>query len=357
MKKLRTGYTTGTCAAAAARAAILCMSGIRPDAVPVLLPRGDRITIPVKSCRRAGEGAICSVIKDGGDDPDVTHGAEIVVEVSPGGGAGEIAITGGEGVGTVTKPGLGLDVGGPAINPTPRRMIRENLREAGGDVLARTGVMVTVSVPAGGSLAPKTDNPRLGILGGISILGTSGIVIPFSTASFAAAIRQNLDVAVAMGDDTVVLTTGGRSEDFARKIIGLPDHCFVQMGDFAGYAIQQCGRKGIKKAYVAGFVGKLSKMAAGAGQTHVKGSKVDMGFLADVAAGCGASRDIVARIREANTARHVLEILSPGGAPGFFGKICGMVQDRMTGRAPDMEIRVVMFDFDGSVLARAPGGS
>ena len=313
-KNLRTGYTTGTCAAAAARAALMYMlGGERVDSVDVLLPRGDHLRVTIKSCGAAQDGIICSVIKDGGDDPDVTHGAEIVVELSQDGKTGEIIIEGGEGVGTVTKPGLGLEVGGPAINPVPRRMIRENLREVAGDLLDKGGLRVTISVPAGRELAPKTDNPRLGILGGISILGTSGIVIPYSTASFAAAIRQNLDVALAMGDDTVVLTTGGRSEDFARNIICLPDHCFVQMGDFSGYAIQQCGKKNLKKAYVVGFVGKLAKMATGVAQTHVKGSKVDMEFLAGIAKECGASQDTIQKIRRANTARHVMEIVLEDG--------------------------------------------
>ena len=140
-------------------------------------------------------------------------------------------------------------------------MIIENLREVGERILLKKGIQVVISVPKGRELGPKTDNPRIGIQNGISILGTSGIVIPFSTASYAASIRQNLDVAIAMGNDTVVLTTGGRSEDFAKKIIDLPDHCFVQMGDFSGYTIQQCGKKNIKKTYVVGFIGKLAKMA------------------------------------------------------------------------------------------------
>ena len=355
MKGLRTGYTTGTCAAAAARAALMFMSGGgKADSVEVLLPRGDHLRVAIKSCKAAGDGVICSVIKDGGDDPDVTHGAEIVVELSRDGGAGEIIIEGGEGIGTVTKPGLGLEVGGPAINPVPRRMIQENLREADGGILDEGGLRVTISVPAGQTLGPKTDNPRLGILGGISILGTSGIVIPYSTASFAAAIRQNLDVAVAMGDDTAVLTTGGRSEDFARSIICLPDHCFVQMGDFSGYTIQQCGKKNLKKAYVVGFVGKLAKMAAGVAQTHVKGSKVDMGFLAGVAGECGAGQDTIQKIRRANTARHVMEIVSEDDVPGFFDRICGLVRSHMRARAGNVDVEVIMFDFEGGVLGRAP---
>ena len=351
--KMRTGYTTGTCAAAGARAALEMIQGNRIERVQVLLPRGDHIGIPVKSCRAAHGGAVCTITKDGGDDPDVTHGADIVVEVSRLGRAGQVSIEGGEGVGVVTKPGLGLEVGGPAINPTPRRMIQENLAEVESGILESDGLRVVVSVPAGRELAPKTDNPRLGIRGGISILGTSGIVIPFSTASFAASIRQSVDVISAMGEDTAVLTTGGRSEAFAREVWGLPDHCFVQMGDFSGYAVKECGRKGLRRVCVAGFVGKLAKMAAGVSQTHVKGSKVDTGMLAEVAAGSGAAPDAAARIRTANTARHVMDIVLECGIQGFFDMLCAMTKQNMAGRAPGVDVEVVMFGFDGSVLGRA----
>ena len=352
--KMRTGYTTGTCAAAGARAALELMGGNRIERVPVLLPRGDHLEVPVKACRMTDDGAVCTITKDGGDDPDVTHGADIVVQVSICGKAGDVSIEGGDGVGVVTKPGLGLEIGGPAINPTPRRMIRENLAEVESDILASGGLRVVVSVPAGRDLAPKTDNPRLGIRGGISILGTSGIVVPFSTASFAASIRQSLNVIVAMGDDTAVLTTGGRSEDFAREMMNLPDHCFVQMGDFSGYAVRQCQKNGLRRICVVGFVGKLAKMAAGVSQTHVKGSKVDTGMLSEVAVECGADPEAAGRIRAANTARHVMEMVSADDAiRGFFDRICGMVRDNMAARAPDAEVDVVMFGFDGSVLGRA----
>ena len=228
------------------------------------------------------------VIKDGGDDPDVTHGAEIIVELTLTDNIGIIEIDGGDGVGRVTKPGQGLDIGSAAINPTPKKMILENVQEVGGEILKQNGIKIIVSVPKGKEIATKTDNPRIGIMNGISILGTSGIVIPYSTASFAAAIRQQIDVVRSMNDDIVFLTTGGRSEDFARKIIELPDHSFIQMGDFSGYTIQQCAKKGLKKAYVAGFIGKLAKMAAGVKQTHVKGSKVNMKFLSEIAKRCNA---------------------------------------------------------------------
>lgn len=354
MVKLRTGYTTGTCAAGAARAALLAMTGHIPKNIPVRLPRGDTIDIPVQECSLTDGGAVCSVIKDGGDDPDVTHGASIVVELFRTEKAGDIIIEGGEGVGVVTKPGLGLEVGGPAINPVPCNMIRNNILEVCSDIMEESGMRVVVSVPSGKDLAPKTDNPRLGILGGISILGTSGIVVPFSTASFAASIRQSIDVIVAMDDDTVVLTTGGRSEAFAQNVISLPDHCFVQVGDFSGYAVRQCSKKGIRRMHVAGFVGKLAKMAAGVEQTHVKGSKVDMSMLSGVAEHCGADASLVRDIRKANTARQVLEMVSNGKVAGFCDHICGMVRQQMEERAGDMDLDVIMFDFDGAVVGRAP---
>ena len=289
-EKLRTGYTTGTSATAAAKAALLAiMEQKKIEQVDVKLPKGNFVKIPIHLCEFEKNKARCSVIKDGGDDPDVTHGAEIIVDLMFTNQTNEIQIDGGEGVGIVTKPGLGLEINKPAINPVPKKMIDENIRNVGEEVLLEKGIRVIISVPKGKELGPKTDNPRIGIMNGISILGTSGIVIPFSTASYAASIRQNLDVSIAMGNDIVVLTTGGRSEDFAKKIVNLPEHCFVQMGDFSGYTIQQCAKKNIKRAYVVGFIGKLAKMAAGVKQTHVKGSKVDMNFLAEIARNCGAS--------------------------------------------------------------------
>lgn len=354
MAKLRTGYTTGTCAAAGAKAALMLLNNIQISTVSVRLPRGDYIGIPIESCNLTESGAICTIIKDGGDDPDVTHGTQIVTEISLGDTPDMITIHGGVGVGVVTKPGLGLEIGGPAINPVPKRMIRENLREVKTDTIQKTGLVVTVSVPNGMQLGPKTDNPRLGIVGGISILGTSGIVIPFSTASFAASIRQNLDVAIAMKSDTVVLTTGSRSEEYAKKLVELPEHCYVQIGDFSGYAVQQCGKKGIKRAYVVGFVGKLAKMAAGVSQTHVKGSKVDMKLLSGIAQECGAPDSIIYDIQKANTARHVMEIIQKNNISNFFDRICHLVHEHMQSRAGGTPVYVVMFDFEGLVIGNAP---
>jgi len=352
--KLKTGYTTGSSATAASKAALLSVINQQKiENVDILLPKRSFIQIPIHSCEFTTNNAKCSVIKNGGDDPDVTHGAEIIVELEITDKTNEIEIDGGEGVGIVTKPGLGLEINKPAINPVPKKMIAENLREVGKEILLKKGIRVVISVPKGRELGPKTDNPRLGITNGISILGTSGIVIPFSTASYAASIRQNLDVAIAMGNDTVVLTTGGRSEDFAKKMIDLPEHCFVQMGDFSGYTIQQCGRKDIKKAYVVGFIGKLAKMAAGVKQTHVKGSKVDMKFLSELAKRCNAEDSLIQDIKKANTARHVSEIIQENKIEGFFDLICSETYQQMRKHSEEkVAIDVILFGFDGNILAR-----
>ena len=218
--KLRTVFTTGTSATAASIACLLSIINQKNiKQVEVTLPKGKLMQIPIEFCQFSKKNSKCVVVKDGGDDPDVTHGAEIVAELTLTKKIGKIEIEGGKGVGIVTKPGLGLELNQPAINPTPKKMIRENLVKFGEVVLKKNGLKVVISVPKGEEIGPKTDNPRLGILKGISILGTSGIVVPFSTASYAASIRQNLDVARAMGDDIVVLTTGGRSEDFANHYI------------------------------------------------------------------------------------------------------------------------------------------
>ena len=354
-KKLRTGFTTGTCATAASKAGILSIiNQKKSEAVDVTLPKGSSLTIKIEKCEFSNNSAKCSVIKDGGDDPDVTHGAEIVVDVILTTKVNQIEITGGKGVGTVTKPGLGLEINKHAINPTPKKMIIENISSIAEKILKENGIKVTISVPKGEELATKTDNPRLGIIGGISILGTSGIVIPFSTASFAASIRQNLDVSIAMGDYTVVLTTGGRSEEYAKKIIDLPEHCFVQMGDFAGYTIEQCKKKEIKKAYVIGFIGKLTKIASGVKQTHVKGSKVNTNFLSEIAKKCNADEKIIQSIIKANSARHVQEIILENKIEGFFDMISQEAYNQMRKHSDEkVTLEIILFNFDGTILGKS----
>src|SRR5918998_5870872 len=252
---LRTGYTTGTTATAATKGALFALITGKPvDYVTVSLPKGRTASLKIAWTRREFDGGVsCAAIKDGGDDPDATHGAEICSTVSFGERPNEINIDAGKGVGRVTKPGLGLEIGSAAINPVPMKMMEQAVREVAKDQLESQGIKIMISVPNGEEIAKKTDNPRLGILGGISILGTTGIVFPYSTASFAAAIRQSLDVAISLGTDIVVLTTGGRSEDFIKKVYNyLPDYAFIQMGDFSGYTIKQCTNRSIKKIIIAG---------------------------------------------------------------------------------------------------------
>lgn len=359
--KLRTGYTTGTSAAAATKAALLALIyGRTVDTVVVSLPKEKQATIKVAWTRIEGRDSTTSaVIKYAGDDPDITDGAEICSTVSFSDEKDKILIDGGKGVGRITKPGLGLEIGKAAINPIPIKMIEQSVQEVLANVpyLKKHGISVIISVPKGEELAKKTDNPRLGILGGISILGTTGIVLPYSTASFAASIRQSLDVSLASGTYTVVLTTGGRSEDFAKSILGksLPDHSFIQIGDFAGYAIKQCSNKKIHKAIIAGFIGKLTKMAMGIKQTHVRGSHVNMDFMAKIAAECKSSESVIQEIRGANTARHVSEIIKNNNVNGFFDLICRRVYEQMYEHSKrELEIKVIMFEFDGSVCGQYP---
>jgi cobalt-precorrin-5B (C1)-methyltransferase len=354
---LKTGYTTGTSATAATKAALSALiTGRTVDSITVSLPKGESVKLKVAWTKIEGSNSYTSaVVKNAGDDPDITHGAEICSTVSFINLADKIIIDGDKGVGRVTKPGLGLEIGKAAINPTPIKMIEQAVREVASEQLKDHGVRVAISVPNGEELAKKTDNPRLGIIGGISILGTTGIVLPYSTASFAASIRQSLDVAVAMNTDIVVLTTGGRSEDFAKELFGksLPDHSFIQMGDFAGYAIKQCVNKKIHKAIIAAFVGKLTKMAMGIKQTHVRGSRVSMEFMAKVAAECNSSSSVIEEIRKANTARHVSEIINKNNISGFSDMICKKVYEQMYEHSKaELQVEVIMFEFDGKVCGK-----
>lgn len=359
-KLLRTGYTTGTCAAAATKAALSTLvNKEKLLKVNVSLPKDRQITIDIAWIIQDSDKSVtAAVIKDGGDDPDVTNGAEVCSTVSLLELSKKIVIDGGIGVGRVTKPGLGLEIGKAAINPTPLKMIYRAIDEIlNQQKKQHFGLSVIISVPKGQEISKKTDNPRLGILGGISILGTTGIVIPYSTASFAASIRQSIDVSRAMGSDSVILTTGGRSEDFARAIYGasIADHAYIQIGDFIGFGIKQCAIKEIKKAYVVGFIGKLTKMAMGIKQTHVKGSHVDMNFLAALAGKCGANKEIVKQIRGANTARHVSELINKFGLDSFYDILCKEVHVHLTKYSQSqLKIKIILLDFNGKIIGNYP---
>jgi cobalt-precorrin-5B (C1)-methyltransferase len=364
-KGLRTGFTTGACAAAAAKAATRSL--LRDEtlaSIETTLPNGSRVTFALARCARAPEAApplpadgpcaVASVVKDAGDDPDCTHGAEIVAQVCLSHASG-VVLQGGPGVATVTKPGLGLEVGGPAINPVPRRNITAMvLEELEGS--AWSGAIVTISVPGGEEMAKKTTNARLGLLGGISILGTSGIVKPFSTAAYRASVVQAIDVACERGADTLVLTTGGKSEAYAMRLYpALPEEAFIQVGDFVGTGVRHCARRGARRAVIVGMIGKLSKMADGNMMTHAAGSDVNMAMLASLAGELGASDDVRARIAAANTGRHALEICAAEGLVGVTSLVCRRVTEVARQHAAGaIEVLADLVDFDGTLLGSYP---
>src|ERR687885_1347258 len=304
-EKLRSGWTTGTCAAAAAKAAAraLLSGEVQKEVDIKLLRKGEErgVSFDVERCEVGDSWAEAAVVKDAGDDPDVTHGAHLTARVSwreePG-----LELDRGEGVGVVTRPGLGLPVGGPAINDVPRRMISYSV----GEVLdpEERGVRVVISVPGGEKMAEKTTNPRLGIVGGISILGTTGIVRPFSTAAWRASGGQGGEVLGAQGNDTLVLSTGGLTEKAAMRLLpNLEEVCFVEVGDFTGYALKQAVRNGLARVFFVGMVGKLTKLAAGVMMTHWTRSKVNNDLLADVTAQGGGGPQVLRKEKNANTPR------------------------------------------------------
>jgi len=358
---LRTGFTTGTCASAATKSALLALlTNKTQESVQITLPKGKIVDMKIAWTQFRDEFVTCAVIKDGGDDPDATHGAEICSTVQLTSDIGKISIDGGIGVGRVTKPGLGLQIGMAAINPVPIRMINQTIDEVFeiyNQVMKTNGLNVIISVPKGEEIAKKTDNPRLGILGGISILGTTGIVLPYSTASFAASIRQSLDVGLALGSDVFILTTGGRSEDFCKNLFEkmYPEHSYVQMGDFAGYSVKQCYEKKVKKVIIAGFVGKLTKIAMGVKQTHVRGSHVNMDFMAKLALECKVSQNVITLIKNANTARHVSEIIDSNNIVGYYDLLCKYAYNQMSSYSNNnLLIDIIMFDFNGNVIGKYP---
>lgn len=357
--KGRRGYTTGSCAAAAAKGALLLLLGFPRHRVSIPLPVGIRASFALRGLFRRGEEAEAGVIKDAGDDPDVTHGAEIRVRVRfvPGEG---VIFRRGPGVGLITRPGLELPPGEPAINPVPRRMIREALeeafREAGQAPLPGQAVEVTVSCPDGEERAQKTLNPRLGIVGGISILGTRGIVIPYSTSAFRASVELAVKVALAQGRRRLCFTTGGRSEALARGRLGLPEESFVQIGEFLGFALRRAADLGAEEVVLAGFPGKVAKVAQGRGNLHARAGEVDMGFLARLAAGAGLEADLVRRVKLAHTAREVAETLPPAGRALFFRFLAERAAREMRRMAGGrLRTSCLVFGFDGSLLGS--GGS
>ena len=359
-ERLRTGWTTGTCAAAATKAAARALvSGEPQDRVDVKLPgKGAewRVEFEVQSCDLGDAWAEAVVVKDAGDDPDVTDGAHLTARVSwrkePG-----LELDRGEGVGTVTRPGLGLTVGGPAINDVPRRMISYSVEE----VLDpdERGVRVVISVPGGEKMAEKTTNARLGIVGGISILGTTGIVRPFSTAAWAASVVQAVDVMGALGHKTFVLSTGGLTEKAAMCLLpDLEEVNFVEVGDFTGQAIKRAVGNGLEICFFIGMAGKISKLASGVMMTHWTRSKVDNELLAGITSKAGGPPTLIEEVENANTARHAYELWRSAGLTGAASLLCGQAAKNLIEYAKgELEVYVILVDFDTLEPAGASPGA
>jgi cobalt-precorrin-5B (C1)-methyltransferase len=354
-KGTRTGYSTGACAAAATKGALRSLiQQEKIEEVDLLLPSGEKVRFHLSETAILPEGVRCGVIKDAGDDPDVTHGATIQSTVSWISEPGSILLEAGEGVGRVTLPGLGLDVGSPDITRVPRKMITRVIEEEAKQDLKKKGLRVILSVPGGEELAKKTELLRLGVIGGIGILGTTGIVRPYSTSAFRAGISIAVGVAVKSGLTHLAVTTGGMSEKFAKKHLSLPEGAFIQMGDFIGFTLQECVKKKVEKVTISGMIGKLSKMAMGKMMTHAAGSEVDTQFLAEIARSSGAAPEIVEQIKKANTGRHVAEMIQASGVDSFFNalslKVCEEASRHIKGA---LTVECLMTDFEGNIIGRA----
>lgn len=362
----RTGFSTGANSAAAAAAATLgLVRGAVPDTVECVLPNTQIVRFTIADGCVDGNLAHAVSIKDAGDDPDATHGAHLTADVRriPGGG-GAVVLRGGPGVGVVTKPGLGLEVGGPAINPVPQRNIAANVAAAGQPILdAGDGLEVTISVPGGEEMAKKTLNARLGILGGISILGTTGVVRPYSTAAFRASVIQAVDVAANQGHSSVVFTTGGRTEKCAmREFPELDEACFVQMGDFVKAAFTTALKQRMQHIIVGAMVGKLTKIAQGLSVTHAWREEVDRELIAGAAVEIGAPATLVEEIRAAETARFAAEKLDELGlAVAFHRALADRAIASLRQRYPGPHrLSVMACNFEGKPIVtvhdEAPAG-
>lgn len=356
-KPMRHGFTTGACATAAAKGALRMLIQQEPvTSAEVWLPAGFAHTFELIEPGYTRDMATAATIKDGGDDPDATHQAKIVATVTWKNGGG-IELDGGVGVGRVTKPGLQVPVGEAAINPVPRRMLTQAAEEvlAESGVAPDRGVRIVISVPDGEEIAKKTLNSRLGILGGISILGTRGTVVPYSTSAYMASVVQALQVAQASGCTHAALTTGGSSEKFAMKRYpDLPEEAFIQMGEFVGFAAKQAKRLGFTRLSLVGMMGKFSKVAQGVMMVHSKSAPVDFGFLRQVAEEAGADEALAEAIGGSNTASQAGDLAQAAGLSGFFDRIseyaCRHVLEHAGG---GLTVETVLVTMKGDVLGRA----
>jgi cobalt-precorrin-5B (C1)-methyltransferase len=344
---LRSGWTTGACATAATRSALGALLGQGfADPVAITLPRGETPSFSLTLSESGPGWARAGIVKDAGDDPDVTHGATIVSTLRRGEPGTGIVFRAGEGVGTVTKPGLPLPVGEPAINPVPRRLMSAVAEAAG-----LADLEIEISVPDGERIAARTWNPRLGILGGISILGTTGVVVPYSCSAWIHSIQRGIDVARAGGVDHVAGCVGNTSEKAVRRHYGLSAEAIIDMGDFAGGMLGYLRRHPIARVTIAGGFAKMTKLAAGHLDLHSKRSQVDPARLAADLARLGASADLIARAAAANTALEVLDLAQAAGLPlgHAIAREAEAVARDTLGQAP-IDIDVLVFDRQGGLV-------
>ncbi|MDU6239983.1 MAG: cobalt-precorrin-5B (C(1))-methyltransferase [Bradyrhizobium sp.] len=356
-RPLKRGWTTGSCATAAARAAYeLLMTGSCPAIVDIALPGGRRASFAVAIHEAEGGRATAGVVKDAGDDPDVTHGALIKATVQRRDAGSGIAFRAGSGVGTVTRPGLPLPPGEPAINPVPREMIIAAIDEAATALGGTRDVTVEIAIPGGEDLAKKTLNPRLGIVGGLSILGTTGIVVPFSCAAWIHSIYRGIDVARAAGLPHIAGATGSTSEKAVQQLYGLPDTALIDMGDFAGGMLKYLRRHPVGRVTVAGGFAKMTKLGQGLLDLHSRAGEVDLGWLATALHDAGAPPVLVETARTANTALQVLQESDRSGFPAGDVVARAAWQTAYRALANDaVALDVAVFDRDGRLVGRCLG--
>ena len=358
-RPLRRGWTTGACAAAAAKAAYAALlTGEFPDPVEVALPRGERPSFALALTRKEESAASAGIVKDAGDDPDVTHGAVVIATVRPAAAGNGVTFRAGEGVGMVTRPGLPVPPGEPAINPAPRQMIRDAIAEVAAAAGGQGDVEVEIAIPGGEALAAKTLNGRLGIVGGLSILGTTGIVVPYSCSAWIHSIHRGIDVARAIGLTHIAGATGATSEAAVQKLHDLPEAALIDMGDFVGGMLKYVRAHPLPRVTIAGGVAKMTKLAQGLLDLHSKRGAVDLATLASLAESAGASDALRARILAANTAAEAFaHAQAEGIALGDAVARAAQATALRVVAGSDIAVEIVLFDRGGSLAGHAPFSS
>lgn len=352
--QLQRGWTTGACATAATKAALNALiTGEFPDPVAILLPKGEVPHFPL-AIESLGDGyAVAGIIKDAGDDPDVTHGAMIISSVRPMPPDSGIMFKAGEGVGMVTKNGLPIPKGEPAINPVPRKMMTEIVEEICASYGLPADLEIRISIPDGEEIAKKTWNPRLGIVGGLSILGTTGVVHPFSCSAWIHSIHRGIDVARAEGIEHVMGATGSTSEKAVQDLYNLPEIACLDMGDFAGGLLKYIRKHPVSKLTIAGGFAKITKLAQGSMDLHSSRSQIDMKFLAGIALDAGLNQSLNNKILDANTALEAYEITKENNID-ITSQIAFLACKHAKGilRDAPIALEIIIVDRQGNIIAK-----